>query len=172
MSDTPSNPSPVVRLSEAGDWNTQQHGDVYHARFTSITRPLGGRHLGARLVEIPPGKRAWPHHCHHNNDELFVILAGAGQARVGDRAWPIAAGDVVVAPASGPDGAHQLINTSADAPLRYLAVSSMNAPDVMEYPDTGKVGVFAGAPPGGDKQARTFAAFLDASAQVGYWDGE
>lgn len=32
----------------------------------------------------------------------------------------------------------------ADAPLRYLAIGTMHAPDVMEYPDSDKIGVAAG----------------------------
>src|SRR3546814_13416121 len=68
----------------------------------------GARRLGARLVEVPPGKKAWPYHCHHANDEMFVILSGRGELRFGGEVYPCAAGDVVVCPSGGPETAPQL----------------------------------------------------------------
>ena len=61
---------------------------------------------------------------------------------------------------AGPDG------------LRYLAMSTMNDPDVTVYPDNDAVGVFAGAPPGGDKSRRRLSKYLDLDAEVPYWDDE
>jgi hypothetical protein len=48
----------------------------------------------------------------------------------------------------------------------------MVEPEVMVYPDSGKVGVFGGAAPGGPKEERTFSKFLRGDAEVGYYDGE
>jgi hypothetical protein len=48
----------------------------------------------------------------------------------------------------------------------------MEEPDVIEYPDSDKVGVFIGAAPGGEKQERRLAAFYRHSDRVDYWDGE
>lgn len=76
------------------------------------------------------------------------MLAGEGRIRGPDGTEPLAAGDYVVLPA-GEEGGHRVVNDGGDA-LRYLAVSTMRDPDVTVYPDSGKVGVFAGAPPGGD----------------------
>ena len=56
--------------------------------------------------------------------------------------------------------------------LRYLAISTMREPDVMEYPDSGKITVFAGAAPGGDKAARRIAASFLQEDAVDYWEGE
>ena len=42
----------------------------------------------------------------------------------------------------------------------------------MVYPDSGKVGIFGGAAPGGLKEERTFSKFLRDGAEVGYYDGE
>ncbi|MCC4246604.1 cupin domain-containing protein [Stappia indica] len=169
MADTPVHP-PVLRLADL-DCVAQAHGETFEAHFASIAAPLGARRLGARYVEVPAGKKAWPFHCHHANDEMFVILSGSGTLRYGDKRHSVAGGDVVVCPAGGPETAHQLI-AGADEPLRYLAVSTMNEPDVMEYPDSGKVTVFAGAPPGGDKAARRVALSLRTDSAVDYWDGE
>ncbi|MFC0218653.1 cupin domain-containing protein [Pseudochelatococcus lubricantis] len=161
---------PVVRLDELA-LATQSHGASFEAHFASVAAPLGARRLGARYVEVPPGKKAWPYHAHHANDELFVILSGSGTVRFGGEVYPVGAGDVVVCPSGGPETAHQLI-ASDDEPLRYLAVSTMHEPDVMEYPDSGKLTVFAGAPPGGNKAARRVDLTVRADSRVDYWDGE
>jgi hypothetical protein len=80
-------------------------------------------------------------------------------------------GDVIVCPAGGAEKAHQLINTSASE-LRYLSISSMDLPEVAEYPDSTKFGVYSvtaaeTAPP----QRRL--VFLGRTASgVDYFDGE
>lgn len=44
-------------------------------------------------------------------------------------------------------------------------------PDITEFPDTGKVGLFAGPPPGGSAP-RTLQAFLRRDVEVDYFEGE
>ncbi|MET4698792.1 putative cupin superfamily protein [Constrictibacter sp. MBR-5] len=163
-------PSPVVTLAGL-PLQTQAHGDSFEARMAPVAAPAGARRLGARLVEVPPGKKAWPYHCHHANDEMFVILSGRGELRFGGQVHAVAAGDVVVCPSGGPETAHQIAALGPE-PLRYLAVSTMNEPDVMEYPDSGKLTVFAGAAPGGDKAARRVALNVRTRDGVDYWEGE
>lgn len=163
-------PSPVVRLDEL-TLVAQTHGDRFAASMAAIAAPLGATHLGARLVEVPPGKSAWPFHSHHGNDEMFVVLSGMGELRFGAERYEVAAGAVVVCPAGGAETAHQMIATGSE-PLRYVAVSTMREPDVMEYPDSGKIAVFAGAAPGGDKALRRVAASFRAQDAVDYWSGE
>ncbi|MGF1512493.1 MAG: cupin domain-containing protein [Elainellaceae cyanobacterium] len=166
-------PHPIINLNDVplAGWG---NGD-FAARVGSVGSRIGAQKLGYRLVVLPPGKAGWPLHRHHANEEMFLILDGTGTLRCQDesnqrdRHYPVKPGDVICAPPGG--AAHQLINTS-DADLRYLAVSTMEAPDVMEYPDSGKFGVFAGSPPGGDKSKRTFSFFGRQSSAVDYWDGE
>ena len=161
---------PVIRLQELS-LRTHSHGERFEAGTAPIAAPLGAKRLGARYVEVPPGKRAWPCHCHHANDELFVILGGRGVLRHGERRYAVSSGDVVVCPAGGAQTAHQLI-AEGDEPLRYLAVSSMHEPDILEYPDSGKVALFAGAAPGGDKAARRLELSVSRKDAVDYWEGE
>ncbi|MCE7030587.1 cupin domain-containing protein [Jiella avicenniae] len=170
MSRHPSRPVPLVRLDDLS-LVPQIHGERFAAAMAAIAAPLGATHLGARLVEVPPGKAAWPFHAHHANDELFVILSGTGELRFGMERHQVAAGMVAVCPAGGAETAHQMIATG-DEPLRYVAVSSMREPDVMEYPDSGKITVFAGAAPGGDKARRRVAASFRTEDAVDYWQGE
>jgi uncharacterized cupin superfamily protein len=143
-----------------------QHGDRFEAQDGSVSDAIGSRLLGCSLCVVPPGKRAWPLHNHHVNEELFVILAGHGVRRVGDTEHPVRAGDVIAAPPGGKDTAHQIINTS-DGELRYLAISTRLPYEIVEYPDSGKVLVRAGA-----AEVPGFRHRGDLGAARDYWDGE
>lgn len=163
-----SNPPPILNLADV-ELEVQQHGAAFQAQLGAISRKLGAKKLGYRLVVVPPGKKAWPYHAHHANEEMFLILEGEGTLRYAGATYPIRAGDVMAIP-SGPDTAHQIINTSK-SDLRYLAVSTMVEPDVMEYPDSSKIVVFAGSAPGGDKAKRTLS-LVTQNSTVDYWDNE
>lgn len=152
-------------------FDESEHPPKYATRTAAVAKRLGARKLGYRVIELPPGKRGWPFHHHHVNEEMFVVLSGTGQFRRGGEAIQVVAGDVVAAPPGGPETAHQFVNDS-DAPLRYLAVSTMEEPDVMGYPESGKFAVFVGAAPGGNKADRPFEHVGRIEDAVGYWDGE
>jgi uncharacterized cupin superfamily protein len=98
------------------------------------------------------------------------VLEGSGTLRIGGEEVQVSKGDYVALPARA-ERAHQLVNSS-EAVLRYLCFSTMIEPDVMVYPDSGKVGIFGGAAPGEPKEKRTFSKFLRGDAEVGYYDGE
>jgi uncharacterized cupin superfamily protein len=155
----------VINLDEV-ELQPHGHGTDFEAKLGPIGRRVGARKLGYRLTVVPPGKRAWPYHCHHNNEEMFFILAGTGTLRIGEERIPLRAGDVVCAPEGGPETAHQILNDGSGE-LRYLAVSTMEGPDVFEYPDSGKFGVFAGP-----KQQPRFTFYGRPGSAVDYWDGE
>lgn len=161
---------PVVRLADLS-LTHEVHGSQFEAFLAPVAAPAGASHIGARLCVVPPGKSAWPYHCHHANDEVFVIFEGQGELRFGSTVHAFGPNDVLVCPAGGRESAHRIRNTG-DAPLRYLAVSSMREPDIMEYPDSRKWGAFAGAAPGGKTAERTFSAFVREDSGVDYWDGE
>jgi len=142
--------APIVTLANAqGFPNVPESGD---AVFSSVLAPLGAQlglsKLGCMLTVVPPGKRAFPFHCHHHRDEMFVILEGSGTYRFGTTETPVKAGDICGAPAGRADTAHQLINTGT-TDLRYLSIASNDDPDVCEYPDSGKF-AFVSAGPGND----------------------
>lgn len=162
--------TPVINLGSL-ELNSHSNGEKFEARVAPIGPLIGAQKLGVRLVEVPSGKSAWPFHSHHANEEMFVILEGAGELRLGSTLHLIRAGDIIACPAGGAETAHQII-ASDDGPIRYLALSTMENTDVMEYPDSGKVGVFAGAAPGGDAAQRKVAMFVPADAGVDYWQGE
>jgi uncharacterized cupin superfamily protein len=120
-------PSPTRPILNVADVALSPHPMAkptagFEARFAQIAAPLGATKLGCNLTVVPPGKKAWPHHVHHANDEMFVVLAGEGTLRFGAERHPVRAGDVIVCPAGNAERAHQLINTGS-AELRYLSPS-------------------------------------------------
>ena len=146
-------------------------GSDFDARFAQIAAPLGATKLGCNLTVVPPGKKAWPHHVHHANDEMFVILAGEGTLRFGPERYPVRTGDVIVWPAGNAERAHQLINTSA-AELRYLSVSTKVLPEIAEYPDSDKVGALSMMAGPGDSQPRPVRLMGRLADSLDYYDGE
>ena len=126
---------------------------------------LGLRKLGVNVTAVKPGRTAYPFHSHRANDELFLILAGHGELRLGAQRHAVKEGDLIGCPAGDASTAHQLINTG-DGELRYLAVSSELDPEVCEYPDSDKIGVYCGSD---EKGLRHLSRRRDAAD---YWDGE
>jgi len=112
-----------------------------------IGRQAGSDRLGLSLWEVPPGEAAYPYHHHLGEEELVVVLAGRPSLRTADGWRELAEGDVV-AFLRGEQGAHQLVNRT-DEVVRFLAFSSSGEPDIVVYPDSGKVGAFARLPAGG-----------------------
>jgi uncharacterized cupin superfamily protein len=152
-------------------WTGVDHGPARFRRKRLASAARGGDPapddgLGASLYELPAGARAWPYHYHAGNEEALYVLAGTGQVRGPDGTRPLDPGDFVVFP-TGPEGAHRVVNDGDDA-LRYLVVSTMRDPDVTVYPDADAVGVYAGAPPGGDGD-RDVSGYFPRSARVDYW---
>lgn len=164
-----SEPPQIVSTDEL-DWQDQERDPDFKCRRKAIARAAGNRHLGCSLYEVPPGCRAWPYHYHCGNEEAIFVLSGTGRLRCGTSERAIAPGDYV-AFVPGEAGAHQIWATG-DVPLRYLCFSTANEPDIVVYPDSQKVGIFAGSAPGGDKEQRTIAGFFPLDASVDYWQGE
>jgi uncharacterized cupin superfamily protein len=161
---------PNVVGDQGVEWSEQYHGEKFGYRRKSLGLAAGGEKLGCSLYEVPPGRRAWPYHYHLANEEAIYVLEGSGSLRFGGEEIWVSQGDYVALPARA-EGAHQLINSS-ETVLRYLCFSTMIEPDVMIYPDSGKVGIFGGAAPGGPKEKRTLSKFLRGDVEVAYYAGE
>lgn len=162
---------PIVNLSELQFPREVQHGERFAARFAPVSPLIGAKKLGYNVTVVPPGKRAFPFHNHHVNEELFFILSGEGTLRIGKEEHPLRQGDFVCCPPGGPEVAHQIINTGTSE-LRYLAVSTMEATDVFQYPDSGKFGVAANRQPGQRVTDAPFGGFFSERGRVDYYDGE
>ena len=143
----------------------------YEATFARVGALIGARQLGYNITAVPPGKRAFPFHSHRANEEMFFVLAGTGEVRIGPDTYPLRPGDFVACPVGGPEAAHQIVNTGEDE-LRYLAVSTQRAPEIWEYPDSGKFGAISEFPLPGGESSSAFRVIGRTESAVDYWDGE
>ena len=150
------------------DWLEYDEGGARFRR-KRLAAHAGGERLGCSLYELPSGERAWPYHYHTANEEAMYVLEGSGRVRGPDGESAVTAGDYLAFPASE-EGGHHVANDSG-GPLRYLVLSTMVEPDVTVYPDSGKFGVYAGAPPGSSDE-RTVSGYYRLEDDVDYWEGE
>ena len=161
---------PIVHLDELEYTRELAHGDRFQARIAAVGPRIGAKKLGYNVTAVPPGKRAFPFHNHRANEEMFFILEGEGEVRIGQETFPVKKGDVIAHPPGGPETAHQIVNTSK-AELKYLAVSTRISPEIAEYPESGKFGVYAEYPSVDGKPAG-FRFVNRAGANINYYDGE
>ena len=160
----------ILNLDQLEGGRELRHGDRFDATLAPVGSRIGARQLGYNVTTVAPGKRAFPFHNHHVNEELFFVLEGEGTLRLGSDEHRVRKGDFVCCPAGGP--AHQFINTGT-SPLRYLAVSTMVDSDVWHYPDSKKFGVIAGRDPSRAPADASFPSrFVPDDVGVGYWHGE
>lgn len=138
----------------------QQRAPLYDTLCGSVSAGTLAKKLGAGFDVLAPGMRSCPYHLHHAQEEMFIVIEGAGHLRVAGELLPIGAGDVMFIPA-GPEFPHQIVNTS-EAPLKYLSISTQERPEVCEYPDSAKYAAYGGG----------FNATQRRSADLDYWDGE
>jgi uncharacterized cupin superfamily protein len=137
----------------------------FRCQRARLSRQAGSERLGLSLWEVPPGEAAYPYHHHLAEEELVVVLDGRPSLRTPEGWRELAEGEVVAFP-RGEHGAHQLINWTQQT-VRFLTFSPSGEPDIVIYPDSGKVGAFERLPQGGG----LFALFR-VDDTVDYYEGE
>ncbi|OWO93097.1 cupin [Rhizobium esperanzae] len=145
-----------------------KQGEFYEGADVSFGVLLGLAGLGISYNEVPSGKSSCPFHNHHVEDELFYVIAGTGEYRFGSERHPVRAGDVLGAPAGGPETAHQLINTGTTT-LVYLGISTTAKTEIVEYPDSGK---FLAKTNRDATATGRFRHIGRTEGDLDYWDGE
>jgi uncharacterized cupin superfamily protein len=157
----------MKKVNEADlDWTEYDRAEATFRR-KELSNAVDAADLGCSSYELPPGERSWPYHYHTANEEAIYVLAGDGALRTESGLEPLTAGDYVTLPADE-SGGHRVVNDGAE-PLRYLAISTMNEPDVTVYPEMNKLGVFVGSPPGG-REDRSLHGYYDRDDAVEYWE--
>lgn len=156
---------PLMNLDEVTFDDVEENG-LYTSSRAAISNHIGARKLGYNLTILPPGKAQCPFHSHHGEEEMFFVLEGEGELRFGEQRFPVRRHDVIACPPGGPDVAHQIINTGTTT-MRYLALSTMVEVDACEYPDSGKVAIFAGR-----RGSRTLRKMFRSENVVDYYDRE
>jgi len=144
------------------EWDEPRDREGWRIKEAFVGHHIGGELIGASMSEVEPGNKLWPYHTHHANEEWVIVLSGEPTLRTPEGEEVLKQGDVV-AFRRGKEGAHQIINRT-EAPIRVLMLSSMIAPDIVEYLDTGKVG------------ARSVAGeriiFARPGPELEYWEDE
>jgi uncharacterized cupin superfamily protein len=144
------------------EWDRVEERPGWRSKDAFVGMHVGAELLGGSLYELEPGDRLWPYHTHHANEEWLVVIRGRPTLRTPEGEQELTEGDVVCF-RRGKEGLHQVRN-GTDAPIRVLMLSTLLAPDIVEYPDSGKVG------------ARSIAGERILLSRPGpmldYWDGE
>jgi uncharacterized cupin superfamily protein len=100
--------------------------------------------LGATVYELQPGSRWADLHVHYANEELILVLAGTPTLHTLAGPRELRPGEVVACP-RGQRGAHRLENPTREL-VRVLIVSTMVMPEIVEYPEDGRVFVMTEPP--------------------------
>ncbi len=148
---------------------TGEAANRYDVRMGQIGRRIGAKQLGCNVTAIPPGNRAFPLHNHRVNEEMFLVIHGSGDVRIGTDTYSLRTGDIVACPAGGVETAHQIINTGTEE-LRFLAISTMGSPEICEYPESGKFGVYADF--SAAAQGKPFRHIAREAQSLDYWEDE
>jgi uncharacterized cupin superfamily protein len=143
----------LLKMSPS-DWTHGQMRDGYRWRSATLGKLLETSRIGGSLYDLGEGERTFPLHFHYGMEEWLIVVEGTPTVRAPGYERVLRAGDVVCFP-TGPEGAHQV-----RGPGVVLLVSATRSPEVIEYLESGKIGV---RPPG-----KIFRAADD----VDYWEGE
>lgn len=96
-------------------WDDVPAIDLARGELAGRRRRLGAAagapRLGLSRYDLGPGERPMPLHVHGDEEELFLVLEGSGLSVEREAAHPIAAGDLVLYPASA--GPHTVLAGAA-----------------------------------------------------------
>ena len=93
------------------------------------------------FYKIPPKKSGYPFHFHAKNEEIFYVISGEAVLKTHSGERNVSSGDVIICN-KGEEGAHKFTNISDENFFIYIEVETVNFPEVINYPDTKKIGVF------------------------------
>jgi uncharacterized cupin superfamily protein len=144
------------------EWDETRDREGWRINEVFVGHRIGSELLGGSMCEVEPGNRMWPYHTHFANEEWALVVRGEPTLRTPEGERTLKEGDVVCF-RRGEDGAHQIINNT-EAPVRVLMLSSRIEPEIVYYPDTGKVAA-SDATGDGIMLARR-------GPTLDYWEGE
>jgi uncharacterized cupin superfamily protein len=153
---------PKIFNLHGDEWNRSENRAGWHSKDAWVGQRIGAELIGGSVYELESGSRLWPYHTHHANEEWLIVVQGSPTLRTPEGEQTLREGDIACFP-RGRQGAHQVINRS-DTAVRLLMLSTMIAPDIVEYLDSGKIG------------ARSVSGerimMSRPGPQLDYWEGE
>ena len=130
-----------VDWDEPGEYEREAETAGYGGvRGKRLRRQLGAA-LSSAVWELDPGATQSPYHFHHGGEELLIVLRGSPTLRSPEGDRELKEGEVVHFP-RGQEGAHQVSNRSSEV-ARYVIAASQGTPEIVEYPDSGKIAAMA-----------------------------
>ncbi|HEX3454875.1 MAG TPA: cupin domain-containing protein [Gaiellaceae bacterium] len=147
-------PSSIVNVDEAeADVSDRKN---HSGTWRLLGKAAGARRTGLNHLALDPGQMGAPPHCHAAEEELFVVLGGAGTLLLGEEEIAVKPFDVVARPA-GTGVAHAFV-ADADG-LTFLAYGPRLPDETVYYPRSNKI-YFAGV------------GVITRVEKLDYWDGE
>jgi uncharacterized cupin superfamily protein len=143
-------------------WDGVKERKGWRSKYAGVGARIGAELIGGSMYELEPGDRLWPYHTHHANEEWLLVVRGTPTLRTSEGERELSEGDVACF-RRGKEGAHQLSNGTG-SPIRVLMLSTLIAPDVIEYLDSGKIGV--------DDATGEGILLSRPGPNLDYWDGE
>ena len=144
------------------EWDGGKERKGWRSKYAAVGDRVGAELIGGSMYELEPGDRLWPYHTHHANEEWLLVVRGTPTLRTPEGERDLGEGDVACF-RRGKGGAHQLSNRT-ESPVRVLMLSTRLAPDVIEYLDSGKIGV--------DDATGEGILLSRPGPNLEYWDGE
>ena len=163
----PPSPRPD-RIVNVADLPAHEHrGATVASEQRDLGRAAGSLRTGLNHVTVPPGMLNVPPHCHSAEEELFVVLEGAGSLEltpsprqaaygVGTSEHEVRRGAVVSRP--GGTGIAHTFRAGSDG-LTLLAYGTREPNDICYYPRSGKI-------------SWRGVGLIGRIEHVDYWEGE
>ncbi len=159
ITETSPRPANIVNLDDVE--SVHRDGSTVGRRVRNLGQAAGSQRTGLRHAEILPGKLNAPPHCHSAEEEIFVVLEGAGDLLLwesdGVVEHPVRTGSVVSRPAG--TGVAHAFRGGAEG-MAVLMYGTRDPNDVCYYPRSGKV-YFTG-----------LGVIARLGESLDYWDGE
>ncbi len=123
----------IARMTEDKFVHFLNPGAIRYTR--SLGDAAGLQTLGVHLVRLKGGDVSTEYHFHHQDEEWVYILSGRGIAEIGNKKYPIGAGDFMGFAA--PSAPHAMTNPYKKD-LVYLVGGNRCPLDVCDYPRISK----------------------------------
>ena len=106
------------------------------AQMADIGRALGSASIGLAVQTVRPGCYSSRRHRHLFQEEILIVIAGAGTLHHGDDRVPVGPGDCICYLPGDPE-AHAFENTGPEDDLVIWAFGNRFRHEVCVYPDQG-----------------------------------
>ena len=150
----PARPGSIANIAEVEAFDFGR-GDVRAVR-RDLGRAVSSQRTGLKHATVLAGKLSSMPHCHSSEEEVFVVLDGAGALLLDDEEHPVRAGSVVARPPG--TGVSHTFRAGGEG-LTLLCYGTREPGDIRLYPRSGKLSI-----PG---LRATFRV-----ERVDVWDGE